>query len=174
MKKLEKAKVDDSHLNLAMAHEPGSNVHRNLAAMPNLSPEAAKYLHKVNKPGSLVHQHLALNPITKSLGKSDDLEKSLTTPAHSAHGKLAAMLSKLRGTSLDKSDDEPDAASVHLSEIVQTLDDCLRTCTDEQAQEKISLAKDYLSALMSHLQYEPELHSALTDLMHNGPESKGV
>ena len=358
MKKLEKAKVDDSHLNLAMAHEPGSNVHRNLAAMPNLSPEAAKYLHKVNKPGSLVHQHLALNPITKSLGKSDEgsgvhtttdrkgispagqnlrtldyhnktnpayakkkmendvkghhkeklaelkampkpdlgksddtskiakpdhitdstwknsgqqgrhpdhadnphhdtltrhgykyshstpitrqdgtkythhtykkgnhnvgidrasgswkwnagrtgsgmtyhgrddkqldkylkghgarnktpnlgksLEKSLTTPAHSAHGKLAAMLSKLRGTSLDKSDDEPDAASVHLSEIVQTLDDCLRTCTDEQAQEKISLAKDYLSALMSHLQYEPEMHSALTDLMHNGPESKGV
>ena len=386
-------KSDDSHLNLAMAHEPGSNVHRNLAAMPNLSPEAAKYLHKVNKPGSLVHQHLALNPITKSLGKSDEkpdtsheeamhiartddpgsyahyrlakdpnispevamhlakvnepgsvihsalaaspniiyevashlakvnspgsdvhhllgknpntmlgksdekgvhqdtehkgkslaglktdasnsrkatnqkgdkaiaaawnskakddhkkvlsemkampkpdlgksdyhkrdegvnkqasgpdkkgvseagvyvrggdkqrakiehektraeqkymdkpdlgksLEKSLTTPAHSAHGKLAAMLSKLRGTSLDKSEDDQDPASAHLAEIVQTLDDCLRTCTDEQAQEKISLAKDYLSALMAHLQYEPEMHSALTDLMHNGPESKGV
>jgi len=109
---------------------------------------------------------------TPNLGKS--LEKSLTTPAHSAHGKLAAMLSKLRGTSLDKSEDDQDPASAHLAEIVQTLDDCLRTCTDEQAQEKISLAKDYLSALMSHLQYEPEMHSALTDLMHNGPESKGV
>ena len=109
---------------------------------------------------------------TPNLGKS--LEKSLTTPAHSAHGKLAAMLSKLRGTSLDKSEDDQDPASAHLAEIVQTLDDCLRTCTDEQAQEKISLAKDYLSALMAHLQYEPEMHSALTDLMHNGPESKGV
>ena len=107
------------------------------------------------------------------LGKSGDLEKSLTTPAHSAHGKLAAMLNKLRGTSLDKSEDDQDPASAHLAEIVQTLDDCLRSCSDEQTQEKISLAKDYLSTLMAHLQYEPEMHSALTDLMHNGPESQG-
>ena len=192
-KYMDKPDLGKSLEKAATGHEKG--VHKPIAGGGSSAGNNVEYANEVKKDPSLAYYKSPEGTIDDSyadakrkhkkvlsemkampkpdLGKSGDLEKSLTTPAHSAHGKLAAMLNKLRGTSLDKSEDDQDPASAHLAEIVQTLDDCLRTCTDEQTQEKISLAKDYLSTLMAHLQYEPEMHSALTDLMHSGPESKG-